>query len=51
MANDKKYLLVIARSARLRLALFVYDPEACEAWIKRGGLIGQQQQKELPYES
>jgi hypothetical protein len=51
MANDQKHLLVIARSARLRLTLFVYDPEACEAWIKRGGLIGQLQQKELPYES
>jgi len=51
MANDQKHLLVIARSARFRLTLFVYDPEACEAWIKRGGLIGQQQQKELPYES
>jgi hypothetical protein len=51
MANDQKHLLVIARSARLRLTLFVYDPEACEAWIKRGGLIGRQQQKELPYES
>ena len=49
--HDQKHLLVIARSARLRLTLFVYDPEACEAWIKRGGLIGQLQQKELPYES
>ena len=39
---------MIARSARLRPTLFVYDPEACEAWIKRGGLIGQPQQKDLP---
>jgi hypothetical protein len=55
MANDQKHLLVIARSARLRPTLFVYDPEAFEAWIKSGALIGQQQQnhnqKGLPYES
>ena len=44
MANDQKHLLVIARSAQLRPTLFVYDPEAYEAWIKSGGLIGQQQQ-------
>jgi hypothetical protein len=43
MANDQKHLPVIARSARLRPTLFVYDPEAYEAWIKSGGLIGQQQ--------
>ena len=55
MANDKKRLLVSARFARLRPTLFSYDPEAYEAWIKGGGLIGQQQQnhnqKGLPYES
>jgi len=51
MANDQKHLLVIACSARLRPTPFVYDPETCEAWLKRGGLIGQQQQKGLPYES
>jgi hypothetical protein len=28
MANDQKHLLVIARSARLRPTLFVYDPVA-----------------------
>ena len=55
MANDQKHLLVIARSARLRPTPFSYDPEAYEAWIKSGGVIGQQQQnhnqKGLLYES
>ena len=44
MANDQKHLLLIARSARLRPTPFSYDLEAYEAWIKSGGLIGQQQQ-------
>ena len=48
MANDQKHLLVIARSARLGRRCFVYDPEACEAWIKRGGLSANNSRRDYP---
>ena len=48
MANDQKRLLVIAGSARPQPTLFVYDPEACEAWIKRGDQSANSSRRDYP---